>query len=247
MKRKKSNSQKKSEPLHIQQLNKIIEFRKQNEAPVDEESHCEKEKDSVFRFQTLIGLILSSQTRDQQTTNAILSLQTLKGGFTPENVAIQTKQTIKELIKSVSFANTKADRIIEVAQICRDQYKNDIPETYEKLLELPGVGPKIATLTMTMAWKEVVGIGVDVHIHRISNRIGWVSTKKPEQTAKKLQEMFPKELWDPLDVALVGFGQVFCSAKKPKCQDCPISSTCSFNSGASDIEDTYSEHSYDSN
>jgi len=235
------NYPKNSEPLHIQQLNKIIDFRKVNEAPVDAESQCETENDNIFRFQTLITLMLSSQTRDQMTTNALLSLQTLEGGLTPEVLAVQNKSKIKELIKGVSFTNTKAERIIEVAKICRDKYNNDIPDTYEKLLELPGVGPKMATLTMNIGWKNVVGIGVDTHIHRISNRIGWVKTKTPEETAKNLEKLFPKDLWETLDVTIVGFGQVFCSAKKPKCQDCPISDTCKFCSRRkkqnSDIED----------
>jgi endonuclease-3 len=92
----------------------------------------------------------------------------------------------------------------------------------------------MATLAMVHAWHEDVGIGVDVHVHRIANRLGWCATTQPEKTEAALQAVFPKELWEPLNETVVGFGQTICAARKPKCSHCPIADTCR---SRADLED----------
>lgn len=215
----------------IDQLNALIEFRKEFAAPVDTMG-CSKlgdtENEKLYRFQTLIALMLSAQTKDQVTSKAMENLRTLKGGLTPPVLAAQKEETVQELIKQVSFYRNKAERIIKVAGICDSNYDGDIPNTLEKLVELPGVGMKMATLAMGHAWKNPVGIGTDVHVHRIANRLGWVKTNHPDQTEIELQKVFPKELWDPLNETIVGFGQTVCAARKQMCEQCPISGSCKY-------------------
>lgn len=96
-------------------------------------------------------------------------------------------------------------------------------------MALPGVGPKMAYLCMQAAWQKDLGVGVDVHVHRISNRLGWVHTTAPEQTRKALEDWLPQDYWRPLNKLLVGFGQTVCRARDPQCVSlCPVSAYCPF-------------------
>jgi endonuclease-3 len=216
----------------VDQLNAIIAFRSTNEAPVDTMGASQvgdKDDPKLYRFQTLIGLMLSAQTRDEITSKAVLNLRTsLPGGLTPSVLAQADATEIAGLIRLVSFAKTKSTRVIEVAKICDRDYDGDIPRTLEDLMALPGVGLKMATLAMLHAWNEEIGIGVDVHVHRISNRLGWVDTRQPDKTEAALQNVFPRELWLPVNETLVGFGQTICAAKRPKCADCPVRESCAW-------------------
>ena len=109
----------------------------------------------------------------------------------------------------VGFHSTKAKRLKAAAKILLEKYDGDIPDTAEKLQELPGVGPKMAFITMNVAFGQPSGIGVDVHVHRIANRLGWCKTKKPEDTRKALEAWLPVEEWIPINPLLVGFGKKF--------------------------------------
>ncbi|KAG6417015.1 hypothetical protein SASPL_124456 [Salvia splendens] len=140
---------------------------------------------------------------------------------------------IKELIHPVGFYSRKACNMKKVAKICLDKYDGDIPSTLEELLELPGIGPKMAHLVMNVGWNNVQGICVDTHVHRICNRLGWVSrpgtkqkTSTPEQTRESLQLWLPKEEWVPINPLLVGFGQTVCTPLRPRCGICKISDYC---------------------
>lgn len=102
------------------------------------------------------------------------------------------------------------------------------PGSYQELMEYPGVGVKIATLYFNHAEGANQGVGVDTHVHRISNRLGWCHTNKPEDTEKSLSTLFPSEAWPVINHALVGFGQTTCNAKKPLCGGCPVRDRCDF-------------------
>eukprot|EP00003_Mantamonas_plastica_P017664 TRINITY_DN2919_c0_g1_i3.p1 TRINITY_DN2919_c0_g1~~TRINITY_DN2919_c0_g1_i3.p1 ORF type:complete len:145 (+),score=44.42 TRINITY_DN2919_c0_g1_i3:337-771(+) len=104
-------------------------------------------------------------------------------------------------------------------------YEDDIPDTLKGLVSLPGVGEKMAYLALNCAWDQNAGIGVDVHVHRISNRLNWVDSSKPEETRKQLEEWLPASLWNPINPMLVGFGQTICGSK-PKCDQCAINQQC---------------------
>jgi len=106
------------------------------------------------------------------------------------------------------------------------KYGGDIPRNVKELCMLPGVGPKMAYLCMQTAWGKSVGIGVDVHVHRISNRLGWVKTKDPEKTRKTLESWLPKEHWAEINPLFVGLGQTICRARKPLCNECKLKDLC---------------------
>lgn len=219
---------KKSTP--VEQLKAIIEFRKTSTAPVDTMGASkvgDSADEKTYRFQTLIGLMLSPQTKDEITSEAVKNLQKgLEGGLTPSSLSKSNVDTVDQLIKKVGFHKDKAERIIEASKICHKDYNNDIPHSLNELMSFKGVGLKIATLCMAEAWNEQVGIGVDVHVHRISNMLKWVKTNSPDKTEIELEKIFPKELWKPLNGAIVGFGQTICGSKKQKCELCPISDSC---------------------
>jgi endonuclease-3 len=159
------------------------------------------------------------------------------GGLTAATLSAATADVVQELIRPVSFFRTKADRIIQAAELCNRDYDGDIPRTITDLIAIPGVGTKMATLAMAHAWDDKVGIGVDVHVHRIANRLGWVATPHPDKTEVALQKVFPKEVWGSINAALVGFGQTICGGRKPKCDECPIADSCGWAGEDDDIED----------
>lgn len=206
------------------QLANIREMRKLRDAPVDSQG-CEKTADmnqsaETIRYQVLISLMLSSQTKDQVTFAAMEKLKA--HGLTVENILKTPTSKIGELIYPVGFWKKKAEYIKEATKICAEMYKGDIPPTVKDLTALPGVGPKMAHITMNVAWGEVTGIGVDTHVHRIANRLGWVkkSTKLPEETRVAVESWLPREEWDELNVLLVGFGQQTCLPVGPQCESC---------------------------
>lgn len=110
----------------------------------------------------------------------------------------------------------------------QEKYDCDIPKSVTELCSLPGIGPKMAYICMQVAWKENAGIGVDVHVHRISNMIGWTKNqcKTPEHTRKELESWIPRPLWPGVNRLLVGFGQTVCKPKKPNCLQCKVNNLC---------------------
>ncbi|XP_041995447.1 endonuclease III homolog 1, chloroplastic-like [Salvia splendens] len=213
----------------------IRKMRSSEDAPVDSMG-CEKAGVSLppkeRRFAVLISSLLSSQTKDQVTHGAIQRL--LQNDLlSAEAINKADEGAIKELIHPVGFYSRKACNMKKVAKICLDKYDGDIPSTLEELLELPGIGPKMAHLVMNVGWNNVQGICVDTHVHRICNRLGWVSrpgtkqkTSTPEQTRESLQLWLPKEEWVPINPLLVGFGQTVCTPLRPRCGICKISDYC---------------------
>lgn len=122
----------------------------------------------------------------------------------------------------MGFHNLKTKYIKQTAEILRDKWNSDIPDTIEGLVSLPGVGPKMAYLTMSAAWGRTEGIGVDVHVHRITNLWGWHKTQQPEQTRAALESWLPKDKWHDINNLLVGFGQTICLPVGRKCGDCKL-------------------------
>ena len=176
------------------------------------------------RFQTLIALMLSSQTKD--TVNAVtmrrLQTELPSPGLTLSNILAIKPERLNELIYAVGFHNNKTKFIKAAAEILRDQYDGDIPDTIEGLISLPGVGPKMAYLCMSAAWGRTEGIGVDVHVHRITNLWGWHKTKSPEETRIALQAWLPKDKWHEINHLLVGFGQTICAPVGRRCGECAL-------------------------
>ncbi|KAH7826562.1 Endonuclease III [Monocercomonoides exilis] len=202
-------------------------MRKERNAPVDEvgaeASATASDPPEDRRFQTLIGLLLSSMTKDQQTNQAISNLK--KDGLNVQSILKRSEEEIDKQINVVGFHKTKAKNIKKVTQILHDKYHDDVPSTLEELLQLPGIGPKMSHLYLQIALGRTEGIGVDIHVHRISNRLGWANSTNPEGTRRQLESWLPREYWQEVNVLFVGFGQQICAAK-PKCEMCTIHKLC---------------------
>ncbi|KAK1580407.1 HhH-GPD superfamily base excision DNA repair protein [Colletotrichum navitas] len=182
------------------------------------------------RYHILTALMLSSQTKD--TVNAVAMKRLMMelpphepgaaGGLNLENVLAVDPAFLNELIWAVGFHNNKTKYIKAAAEILRDRFNGDIPDTIEGLTSLPGVGPKMAYLCLSAAWDRTEGIGVDVHVHRITNLWGWHKTTQPEATRLALQSWLPKDKWREINWLLVGFGQTVCLPVGRKCGECDL-------------------------
>jgi len=206
----------------------ILEMRKDKTAPVDSMG-CEKVQEmstdpKVQRYHCLVSLMLSSQTKDEVNFAAMQRLRS--HGLTVDSILEMSDKTLGDLIYPVGFWRRKIVYLKKTAEILKNNYDNDIPDTVEKLCQLPGVGPKMAHLCMNIAWKQQSGIGVDTHVHRITNRLGWTgvkvgdTTKTPEDTRMALESWLPQEKWTEINWLLVGFGQQICTPLRPKCHLC---------------------------
>ncbi|XP_014769778.1 endonuclease III-like protein 1 [Octopus bimaculoides] len=211
-------------------LNNIREMRKHQDAPVDSMG-CDTISDrtsapEIFRYQVLLSLMLSSQTKDEVTSAAMMRLR--EYGCNIDNILETTDEKLGKLIYPVGFWKRKVEYIKKTTRILKEKYHGDIPHSLEGLLQLPGIGPKMAHLIMKCAWDKLTGIGVDTHVHRISNRLGWVptQTKEPEKTRKFLEDWLPREYWNEVNHLLVGFGQQLCRPVNPACVTCLNKELC---------------------
>lgn len=208
----------------------IKEMRSNFVAPVDtmgcDQAQFKESDPKSRRFATLVSLMLSSQTKDEVTDAAVSKLREALGGSLTVDAMIEAEPSvISEAIAKVGFWRRKTDYLQRAAQRLRDEFDSDVPKTVDELCSLPGVGPKMAFLALQVAWDLNHGIGVDVHVHRITNRLGWHKkpTKNPEETRLNLQSWLPKELHREINHMLVGFGQVVCLPVGPKCDSCALS------------------------
>ncbi|XP_067672023.1 endonuclease III-like protein 1 [Haliotis asinina] len=212
------------------QLSNIYQMRSKRDAPVDTMG-CDVISDTraapeVFRYQVLLSLMLSSQTKDQVTSAAMARLR--QHGCNIDNILGTSDDKLGQLIYPVGFWRRKVEYIKRTSEILKTEYAKDIPGSVEDLCKLPGVGPKMAHLVMKCAWNVMSGIGVDTHVHRISNRLHWFKkpTKQPEQTRVALEEWLPREYWHEINHLLVGFGQQTCLPVGPKCHQCLNQNIC---------------------
>jgi endonuclease-3 len=176
-------------------------------------------------YKILIGTILSARTRDETTTNVIKML--FSKFKNPEELSRANLKEIKELIQKIGFYNVKAARIKEVSKILVEKYNSKVPPNLEDLLSFPGVGRKTANCVLVYGFKKPA-IPVDVHVHRISNRIGIVNTKKPEDTEIVLQKSIDRKYWIAVNETFVVFGQNICLPIKPKCNVCRLTNLCKY-------------------
>jgi endonuclease-3 len=204
----------------IEQVLKILRERYREWKPPIVTEIANRTKDP---FQILISTVLSSRTKDAVTRKA--SRRLFSKVSTPRALAELSTEEIKKLIYPVGFFRTKAKRLPELARILIDKYQGKVPDTLEGLLELPGVGRKTANLVLTVGFGKL-GICVDTHVHRISNRLGYVKTKNPAETEFALRKKLPKEWWIIYNDLLVTLGQNICFPRKPDCKECPVNKLC---------------------
>ncbi len=176
-------------------------------------------------FKILIGTILSARTRDEVTTAVIKAL--FSRFKNPNELSRANLSDIKKLIQKIGFYNVKASRLKEVSQLIIKKYNGEVPSNLDDLLTLPGVGRKTANCVLVYGFKKAA-IPVDIHVHRISNRIGIVNTKNPEETENVLQKSIDKKCWIRVNETFVTFGQNICLPIKPKCNICELTKMCKY-------------------
>ena len=175
-------------------------------------------------FQVLIATMLSAQTRDAVTAAA--SKRLFSVARTPRTIAKLETDRIQELIYPVSFYRHKAVHVKETCAQLLSRFGGKVPATMEELLTLPGVGRKTANLVLILAHQSVENICVDTHVHRISNRLGWVSTRTPEETEHALYAAADRRWWPIINLYLVTWGQNICRPVYPLCGSCVVADLC---------------------
>ncbi len=174
-------------------------------------------------FEVLVSTLLSLRTKDEVTSEAAKRL--FERATKPRELLELGEQKTAKLIYPVGFYPTKAKRLMEISRIILEDHGGQVPDTIEVLLELPGVGRKTANLVLVEGFKKDA-ICVDTHVHRISNRIGYVKTKTPDQTEMALRKKLPRRHWVCYNELLVAFGQVICRPISPFCTRCPVEEMC---------------------
>ncbi len=174
-------------------------------------------------FEILVATLISLRTKDEVT--AIKARELFQLANTPVGLIELGEETISKTIYPAGFYKTKASRLIEISRILIEKHTGQVPDTLEQLLALPGVGRKTANLVLVEGFKKP-GICVDTHVHRISNRIGYVKAKNPDQTEMALRKKLPKKHWVIYNEILVAFGQKLCRPISPFCSKCSVSGMC---------------------
>lgn len=174
-------------------------------------------------FKVLICCILSLRTNDLTTYPC--SLRMLELGTKPEDFLNIDVDTLAKAIYPVGFYRNKAQQILDISKEIIEKHNGKVPDSIDELVKFKGVGRKTANLVMARGFDKPA-ICVDVHVHRISNRLGWVKTKTPEETEMALRELLPEKYWLDINTILVTFGQNLCKPQRPMCEVCPITEYC---------------------
>ena len=174
-------------------------------------------------FSVLVSTVISRRTKDDVTLNA--SRRLLAEAPDPRSMLQLSEDRIAELIFPAGFYRRKAMQIRQISEILVSEYDGKVPSDAGLLMQLPGVGIKTANLTLNLGF-GIDAICVDCHVHQISNRLGWIETKTPEESEKALQPVMPRRFWIPLNELLVSYGQEVCTSVSPKCSMCPENRSC---------------------
>jgi endonuclease-3 len=174
-------------------------------------------------FRTLIGCVLSLRTKDECT--AVAAERLFTHADTPQAMLKLREQRIAKLIFPVGFYNQKARQIMGICRLLLDEHNGRVPDEIDELVTLPGVGRKTANLVVTEAFGKP-GICVDTHVHRISNRWGYVRTPSPDKTETALRAKLPEEYWLEINRLLVAYGKRICTPVSPKCSECGLEAMC---------------------
>ncbi len=177
-------------------------------------------------FKTLIGCILSQRTRDETTDSAFVRLFSRFSG--PEDLARADPQEVERLIYPVGFYRNKARTIVRAAQYVLDNFGGTVPDRFEDLVKIPGIGRKCANIVLAYAFGKPA-IPVDTHVFRVAKRLGIVGENaRPEDVERALQSIVPRDRWVQVNHALVRFGRAVCRPVGPRCDECPLREVCSY-------------------
>lgn len=174
-------------------------------------------------FSVLVSTVISLRTRDEVTADASGRLLAAASG--PAALLELSEESVARLIYPAGFYRTKARGLREIARLLLERHRGEVPPAMDDLPALPGVGRKTANLVRNLGF-GLDGICVDTHVHRISNRLGWVRTRRPEATEQALMEVLPRRYWIPLNKILVQYGRKVCSPVSPFCSHCPLADEC---------------------
>ncbi|NIP61732.1 MAG: DNA lyase [Nitrosopumilaceae archaeon] len=206
-------------------LNKMIETMNSVKPPRMTALRELHEAETQGPFSILIGTILSARTKDENTTKVVKEL--FSKYRTAKALAKAKVKDVEKIIKPIGFYHVKAKRIIDVARQVDSKYDGKVPQELEKLIDLPGVGRKTANCVLVYAFDKPA-IPVDTHVHRISNRLGLVDTKTPEETEESLMKTIPKKYWLEINDTFVMYGQNICKPISPMCSVCKIRNYCKY-------------------
>ncbi|HCX72948.1 MAG TPA: endonuclease III, partial [Candidatus Cloacimonas sp.] len=174
-------------------------------------------------FKVLVGTILSARTKDQTTSMVANKLFSVIDNY--KDLKKLSIAEIEKLIYPAGFYRNKAKYLKKLPQVLEKEFAGEVPSEIEDLLKLPGVGRKTANLVRTIAFRQPA-MCVDVHVHRICNRWGYVETKNPHETEMALRQKLPQQYWQNFNSYVVAFGQNHCTPRNPKCSSCPIYDEC---------------------
>src|SRR3989344_3805214 len=175
-------------------------------------------------FKVLISCILSLRTQDK--TTGPVSLKLFEAADTPQKLAKMPLGKIQKIIMPVNYYITKYERIREIAKGIVEKYGGKVPDTFDELMKFKGVGKKTAAITMVYGHQKAEYIPVDIHVHMISNRLGWIKTKNAEQSMDELMKVVPKKYWSDLNDLFVLHGQNICFTNSPVCSKCALRNYC---------------------
>ena len=196
-------------------------------------------------FQVLIGTVLSQRTRDEKTDEAARGL--FSHYPSPDALASASEEDIANLIRPVNYYNTKASRIKQISKIILEKHSGHTPDTISELMRLPGVGRKTAACVMVYGFRKKA-LPVDTHVHRISNRIGLIKTRTPEESEVELWKVVPEDYIMHYNELMVKHGQKICKPISPRCEICPIVEFCDYvesrglDDGGQTTEDRVTRH-----
>jgi endonuclease-3 len=174
-------------------------------------------------FEQLVASLISARTRDETTIPVCLRL--FHVARTPKDFLTLTEDSLSELLRGATFPEPKARDILRLSKQVLEEHGGCVPDTIDGLTSFRGVGPKIAALTLAVGFGKPA-IAVDVHVHRVANRWGYIHTNSPEQSAKALAQELPERYWIEINERLVPFGKFICTGARPKCSTCPLLSLC---------------------
>jgi endonuclease-3 len=203
-------------------IKKIMKILKSN-YPSTEKTTLNRMRSNPEAFRILISCLLSLRTQDKNTE--IASRKLFEVADTPQEIINLPIKQLEKLIFSSGYYKNKARTLKHVSEVILKYYNGKVPNTREELMSINGIGPKTANIVLAFAYGKNV-LPIDTHCHRIPNRLGWIETKKPEQTEEELEKILPKAYWRDFNAIFVQFGKTICVSISPKCSICPVNKYC---------------------
>ncbi len=191
--------------------------------PSHEKTTLNRMRDQPDAFKILISCLLSLRTQDKNTEKASNKLFAV--ARTPEQILSLKDEELENLIFSSGHYKKKARTLKHVSKAILEEFDGKVPEEKEELMSIKGIGPKTANIVLAFAFGKDA-LPIDTHCHRIPNRLGWINTKKPEQTEIEISKLLPKEYWKDFNAIFVQLGQTICKPISPLCSTCPINIYC---------------------